>query len=107
MTQRITKGAVTLANGTEGAARSTALKVTQAEPSHEFVAWQALVDGSAPKSSNDPAIALQPIRATRTRCKDYDGRTSHRRRIGWDLFDLKNVVSPPTGESTSPDLLPF
>ena len=45
--------AVTLANATEGAARSTVLKVTQVEPSHGFVAWQALVDGNAPKSSND------------------------------------------------------
>ena len=44
----------------EGAARSMVLKVTQVEPSDGFVAWQALVDGYAPKSSNDPAIALQP-----------------------------------------------
>ena len=50
--------AVALANVTEGAARSTALNVTQVEPSHGFVAWQALVDGCAPKSSNDPATAL-------------------------------------------------
>ena len=28
------------------------------------MAWQALVDGCAPKSSNDPAVALQPILAT-------------------------------------------
>ena len=40
------------------------------EPSHGFVAWQALVDGCAPKSSNDPAIALQPVLATPKRCKD-------------------------------------
>ena len=52
--------AVALANVTEGAARATVLKVTQTEPSHGFVAWQALVDGYAPKSSNDPATALQP-----------------------------------------------
>ena len=52
---------VALANVTEGAATATVLKVTQAEPSHGFVAWQALVDGYAPKSSNDPAIAPQPI----------------------------------------------
>ena len=32
--------------------------------------WQALVDAYAPKSSNDPAIALQPILATPKRCKD-------------------------------------
>ena len=56
--------AVGLANATEGAARSMVLKVTQVEPSDGFVAWQALVDGYAPKSSNDPAIALQPILAT-------------------------------------------
>ena len=53
--------AVALANVTEGAARATVLKITQTEPSHGFVAWQALVDGYAPKSSNDPATALQPI----------------------------------------------
>ena len=34
------------------------------------MAWQALVDCYAPKSSNDPAIALQPILATPERCKD-------------------------------------
>ena len=62
--------AASLANATEGAARSTVLKVTQVEPSHGFVAWQALVDGFSPKSSNDPAIALQPILATPKRCKD-------------------------------------
>ena len=50
--------------------RSTVLKVTQVEPSHGFVAWQALVDDCAPKSSNDPAIALQPILATSKRCND-------------------------------------
>ena len=53
--------AVAPANVPEGAARATVLKVTQTEPSHGFVAWQALVDGYAPKSSNDPATALQPI----------------------------------------------
>ena len=62
--------AVAHANVTEGAARATVLKVTQTEPSHEPVAWQALVDGYAPKSSNDPAIAPQPILATPKRCKD-------------------------------------
>ena len=40
---------VAVANATEGAARSTVLKVTQMEPSHGFVAWQAQVDGYAPK----------------------------------------------------------
>ena len=47
-----------LANTTEGAARATVLRITQTETSHGFVAWQALVDGYAPKSSNDQAIAL-------------------------------------------------
>ena len=62
--------AVALANATEGAARATVLRITQTEPSHGFVAWQALVDGYAPKSSNDPAIALPPTLATPKRCKD-------------------------------------
>ena len=44
-----------LATVTEGAARSTVLKVTQVEPSHGFVAWQAPVGGDAAKSSNDSA----------------------------------------------------
>ena len=47
--------AVALANVTEGPGRSF-----QTEPSHGFAAWQALVGGYAPKSSNDPAIALPP-----------------------------------------------
>ena len=47
--------AVALADATEGAARATVLRITQKEESHGFVAWQALVDGYAPKSSNDPA----------------------------------------------------
>ena len=59
-----------LANVTEGAARSTVLKVTQMEASRGFVAWQALVDGNAPNSSNDPPTALQPIPSTLQRCKD-------------------------------------
>ena len=42
-----------LANVTEGAARATVFKVTQTQKSHGFVAWQALVDGFAPKSSKD------------------------------------------------------
>ena len=62
--------AVSLANLTESAARATVLKITQTEPSHGLVAWQALVDGYAPTSSNDPAIAMQPILATPERCKD-------------------------------------
>ena len=40
------------------------------EPSQGFVAWQALVDGYAPMSSNDPAAALHPTLATPKRCKD-------------------------------------
>ena len=62
--------AVALGNVTEGAARATVLKVTQTETSHGFVAWEALVDGYAPKSSNDPATALQPRLATPKSCKD-------------------------------------
>ena len=62
--------AVALASATEGAAIATVLRITQTEPSHGFVAWQALVDGDAPKSSNDPAIAPQPFLATPKRCKD-------------------------------------
>ena len=51
--------------------RCTVLKVTQVEPSHGFVAWQAPVGGYAPKSSSGPAfIALQTILATPKRCKD-------------------------------------
>ena len=34
------------------------------------MAWQALADGYAPKSSNGPASALQPILATPKRCKE-------------------------------------
>ena len=64
-----------LANATEGAARATVQRITQTEPSHGFVAWQALIDGSAPKSSNK-AIALQPILATPKRCKDAKERTA-------------------------------
>ena len=55
---------------TEGAARSTVLEVTQAEASHRFVAWQALVGGHVCKSSSDPAVAPQPFLATPKRCKD-------------------------------------
>ena len=62
--------AMALANVTEGAAKSTVLKVTQVEPSHGFVAWQALVDGYAPTSSNDRDVALLPILVTPKRCKD-------------------------------------
>ena len=34
------------------------------------MAWQELFDGYAPKSSNDPAMALQPILATPKKCKN-------------------------------------
>ena len=53
--------------------RSTVLKVTQVKPSHGFVAWQALVDGYAPKSSNDPAIALQPTLANAQEAQGCEG----------------------------------
>ena len=39
--------AVAVANATEGAARATVLRITQTEPSHGFVAWQALADSYA------------------------------------------------------------
>ena len=72
-----------LPNATEGAARSTVLKVTQVEPIHGFVAWQALVDGCAPKSSNDPVMALQPTRATPERCTD--AKELKERLTAWSL----------------------
>ena len=75
--------AVALANVTEGPARATVLKVTQPEPSHGFVAWQAPVDGYAPKSSNDPAIALQPELATPKKCKD--AKELKERLTAWSL----------------------
>ena len=75
--------AVALANATEGAARATVLRIPQTQPSHGFVAWQALVDGYAPKSSNDPAIALQPTLATPKRCKD--AKELKERLTAWSL----------------------
>ena len=75
--------AVALATVTEGAARSTVRKVTQVEPSHGFVAWQALVDGYALKSSNDRALALQPIPATHKRCEDAEELKE--RQAAWSL----------------------
>ena len=72
-----------MANATEGAARATVLRITQTEPSHGFVARQALVDGYAPKSSNDPAIGLQPILATPKRCKD--AKELKERLTAWSL----------------------
>ena len=75
--------AVAVANVTEGPARATVLKVTQTEPSHGFVAWQALVDGYAAKSSNDPATALQPRLATPKKCKD--AKELKERLTAWSL----------------------
>ena len=76
---------------TEGPARATVLKVTQTEPSCGFVAWQALVDGYAPKSSNDQAIALQPILATPKRRKD--GKELQERPAAWSLKVAESNVS--------------
>ena len=73
--------AVALVNATEGAA--TLLNVTQAEPCHGFVAWQSLVAGYAPKSSNDPAVALQPTLATPRRCKD--AKEMEEKLMAWSL----------------------
>ena len=47
------------------------------------VGGMALVDGCAPKSSNDPAIALQPILATPKRCKD--AKELKERLTAWSL----------------------
>ena len=47
------------------------------------MARQALVDGHAPKSSNDPATALQPILATPTRCED--AKKLEERLTAWSL----------------------
>ena len=52
-------------------------------PSRGFVAWQALVDGYAPKASNDSAIALQPILATPKKCKD--AKELKERLTAWSL----------------------
>ena len=68
---------------TEGAARATVLRIALTEPSQGFVAWQTLVDGYAPKSSNDPAISLQPILATPKRCKD--AKELKERLTAWSL----------------------
>ena len=72
-----------LANATEGAARATVLRITQTEPSHGLVEWQALVDGCAPKSSNALAIALQTILAMPKRCKD--AKELKERLTAWSL----------------------
>ena len=75
--------AVALANATAGAARVTVLRITQTEPGQGFVAWQALVDGFARKSSNDPAMALHSILATSKRCKD--AKELKERLTAWSL----------------------
>ena len=86
MIQRITKGALRATEAwTDGryAEDDKHVKVTQTELSHGFVAWQALVDGYAPKSSNDPAMALQPTLATPKRCKD--AKELKERLTAWSL----------------------
>ena len=72
-----------LANATEGAAITTVLRITQTEASHGVHGRQALVDGHVPKSSNDPALALQPILATPKRCKD--AKEVKERLTAWSL----------------------
>ena len=47
------------------------------------MAWQAVVDGYAPKSSNDLAIALQPTLATPKRRKD--AKELKERLAAWSL----------------------
>ena len=79
-----------LANATGGAARSTVLKVTQVGPSRGFLAWQALADGHAPKSSNDAVIALQPTLATPKICKD--AKELKERLTAWPLKVAENEI---------------
>ena len=57
--------AVALANLTDGAARSTVLKVTRKEPSNVVAD-----DGYLPKSLNDSAMTLPPMLALPKRCQD-------------------------------------
>ena len=68
-----------LANATEGAARAAVLRITQTEPSHGFVAWQALVDGYAPKSSNHPgdSAAAHTCDAQEVQGRDGAERKAH------------------------------
>ena len=74
--------AVALANVTEGATRSTVLKVTHVEPSRGFVAWQALVDGNAPKSSNDQLLRCNPYLRNQTDARITSMQlTKHRTRL--------------------------
>ena len=72
----------------EGPARATVLKVNQTEPSRGFVAWQALVDGYAPKSSNDPAIALQSILAD---AQKMQGRTAWSLKVAEHKHQFKTI----------------
>ena len=64
-----------LANVTEGAARSTVLKVTQVEPSHGFVAWQALVDGCTRPSHRTTQRTQRYIQPTRSSAKELKGKS--------------------------------
>ena len=84
-----------LANVTEGAARSTVLKVTQVEPSYGLVAWQALAAGGAPKLWTDPALAPQPTLATLKRCKDpkewKERRTAWPSRVAEHEHQLRTI----------------
>ena len=84
--------AVALANATEGAERATVLKITQTETSHGFVAWQALADGYAPKSSNDPATALQPALATAKRCKDAKELKERLTARSWKVAEYEHLL---------------
>ena len=75
-----TELAASLANVSEGAASST---VSQTEPGHRLVAWQAVVDRYAPNSSNDPAKALQPMLARPKRCRS--AKEVHEKFTAWSL----------------------
>ena len=44
-----------------------------------------LVGGYAPKSPNDPAIALQPILATPRRCKDAKEKKKKKKLTAWSV----------------------
>ena len=66
--------AVALASVTEGATRSIVLRVR---------GMASARDGYAPKSSNDPTVAPQPILARHTRCKD--ARELKEKLTAWSL----------------------
>ena len=75
--------AVALANATEGTARATVLRITQTGQvagSWHVKHWSTAM---RPKSSNDPAIALQPTLATPKRCKD--AKELKERLTAWSL----------------------